>query len=472
MSAALADLGERLPDLLIISEVAREAPQTLEETRHRLSGAALAVVYPSNSQEISDILRWAKAHDLAIIPQGGASSRSAAALPTDARKHVVMRFDRLNRLRGINVANATMVVEAGMTLAEAQHYAAEAGLYLPLSLGSEAWCTIGGCIAHNAGGVNVLRYGNTRDQVLGLEYVLADGRIVNDCHGLRKNNTGYALEPLIIGSEGTLAVVSAATLKLAPAERSSLSVLIHLSDMDEVILALAKARAHFGQSISSFEFMDSLCLRLAADEHPELARPYDLDKPGFHVLLRIAENHENTGLTGAMNAWLNVLPTQQTCLSGERLSEETLWQWRHALVAAEKSQGLVLKHDIAVPIDQLTCFIRRAAMLVARHLPEARPYPFGHVGDGNIHYNILKPVDADDQALAPYQEAISEDIHQLAVELGGTYSAEHGIGLFKTDLLARYTDPAAYSLMQQIKQVFDPENRLNPGKLWGERNER
>lgn len=453
-----------LAETQIVPDVAADAPVLLQETRRRLQGVALAAVYPETTAEVAALLRLSRDLGFAVVPRGGGTSRNAAALPTDA-KQVVLCLERLNRLREVNPVNASMTVEAGMILADAQRHAADAGLFFPLSLGSEDRCTVGGCIAHNAGGLNVLRYGNTRDQLLGLEYVLADGTVVNDLHSLRKNNTGYALNQLLAGSEGTLAVVTAAVFKLAPPEAQSHSVLLHLADMRSVVRALQLARQYFATLISSFEFMADICVQSARQQFPELRLPYCVEG-GYHVLLRVAGCAALPLGADMLRPWLAALGVTHYQCSGEAYREDELWAWRYAIVSAEQSQGVVLKHDIAVPSDRLETFINRAAILVDEYVPGARPYPFGHVGDGNIHYNIFKPVGAADAFLAAYREPLGDALHELAVTLGGTYSAEHGIGLFKRGLLARYSEPAALQLMQQIKGLFDPDNRLNPDKLW------
>lgn len=457
----LNDLSALLPEDALCRHVAQDYPQFLQESRHSVEGQALAVVFPQNREEVQAILRLCSAHHISLTAQGGNTSRVAAALPL-TQDTLLMRFDRLKRIRALNVANASLEVEAGAVLADVQAFAAAHDFFFPVSLGAEHDCTIGGIINHNAGGINVLRYGPTRAHVLGLEAVLADGSLLDLMRPLRKNNAGYDLKQCLIGSEGTLAILTAANLKLSAPERISISAAVALPNMEAVLACLARCHNRLAARISSFEFLSRACVEHTQRVFPDLP-PLFAEVPELTVLLRVADSLDDPA--PLRTALQEALAHERYRMASDEREAAQLWQWRHAIVAAEKEAGLVFKHDIAVPIDALPAFMQRTAAALQKILPDCRPYPFGHVGDGNIHYNLLKPPHYSDAEFAAYQTPIAQAVYQQALDLQGVFGAEHGIGLLRRDAFQQFSDPNKLALMRRLKDSFDPHHLLNPHKI-------
>lgn len=360
-----------------------------------------------------------------------------------------------------------MTVEAGLTLVEAQQAAEAVHRYFPLSLASEGSCTIGGNLATNAGGVHVLAYGMTRDLVMGVEVALTDGRVLSTLGKLRKDNTGYDLTRLFVGSEGTLGVITAATLKLFPRPRSRAIAFLGLHEPAQALALLDFVKAGAGPALQAFELIPRIGVDLVLAHIPGARDPL-ADAHRWYALVELADFASDEAETRAASLFAEALThgyADDACLAQSIEQADALWQLRENLSEAQKREGGSIKHDISVPIRRIPEFIAEAGHRIAERFPDARPVPFGHMGDGNIHYNILQPIGADKTAFVAHGAAINEIVHDLVHAFGGSISAEHGIGRLKRDLLARTADPVALDLMRGVKRLFDPNGVLNPGKL-------
>lgn len=423
-------------------------------------GRALALALPRNVAEVSKILALCNALRIGVVPQGGNTSYCGAATPDESGRELVLSLARLNTIRRVDALNFSMVVEAGCILAEVQRAAAEAGRFFPLSLGAEGSCQIGGNLATNAGGVNVLRYGMARDLVLGLEVVLADGRVLSNIAGLRKDNTGYDLRHLFVGSEGTLGVITAASLKLFSPETALSSAFVAVPDVAHAVRLLERLRAASGDQVSSFELVPQIAVELVTAHIPGARAPLSGRSP-WYVLLEASRIDLEELLGDALEAGLI---TDAAIAQSDR-ERQAFWHVREHIPEAQRKLGASLKHDISLPIDRLPSFIDEAAAALAKELPDGQLVCYGHVGDGNLHFNVSQQPGASPQSLLDKQASVQRLVHDLVAREGGSFSAEHGIGRFKVDELARYAAPAELDLMRAIKRTFDPNGILNPGKV-------
>ena len=432
-------------------------------------GNALAVVRPATCAEVADVVRIAAAGAIGIVPQGGNTGLCGGATPSADRTQIVVSMSRMKKVRALDAENATMTVETGLTLAEAQAVAREAGFLFPLSLASEGTCQIGGNLSTNAGGTAVLRYGNMREQVLGLEVVLASGEIWNGLRGLRKDNTGYDLKQLFIGAEGTLGIVTAAVLKLRPLPRSSATALIAVPDPEAAVRLLRQLREAFGDRLTGFEVMARICLDFVVDHMPGNADAL----PGHHwyVLAQVDDSGVDAGLQEALENALAAAMEAGLIVDATVAQSETqaraLWALRENVSEAQKPEGYSIKHDISLPVSAIPEFLRRAEPALRAALPGTRFVAFGHLGDGNLHYNLSEPAAPGParDAFRSGQAIANRIVHDLTAELGGSISAEHGLGKFKRDEITRYKSKLELDLMRQIKDTLDPQHIMNPGKV-------
>ncbi len=419
-------------------------------------GATPAVISPASTEEVAAVVRACGSAGVALVPQGGNTSLCAGAVPDDSGEQIVLSLSRMNRIRNIDAANFSMEVEAGCILENIQRAAAKADRFFGLSLGAEGSCQIGGNLATNAGGINVVRYGTARAQVLGLEAVLADGSIVSGLRSLRKDTAGYDLKQLFIGSEGTLGIITAATLKLYPSPGEISTALIAIDSSGDAVKLLAILRAELSDTIEAFELVSAFVFGLVTQHIPELTLPFD-DVAPWYVLMDAeidAERLENA-LSRAADAAILV----DAVITKNTAEAQKLWRMRHSIAEAERSFGQALKHDIAVPVSRMEEFLNRGDQLLADVAPGAQLIAFGHVGDGNLHYNVALPQGFGDGAM------VTTAIYDLVAELGGSFSAEHGIGRVKRQYLPVYRSEAELNLMRTLKKALDPSNILNPGKV-------
>ena len=465
MNALLSRLRGMLDDRGIITDRADAEPY-LAERRGRFRGESSIVVRPRDTSEVQAVVRACLSEKTALVPQGGNTGLCGGAVAN--ADQVIVSLERLKQVRDLDAANNTMTVEAGCVLADLQTRARDAHRFFPLSLAAEGSCQIGGNLATNAGGINVLRYGNARDQVLGLEAVMPNGELLSDLHGLRKNNTGYDLKQLLIGSEGTLGIITAATLKLYPHPDQSATALVALRDLRASIAFLEHAQSGSGGTLCSFELMpriglDFACRHVSGCSDP-MAAPHE-----WYVLLALQASGNAIDVEILLSRILETAfeagEITDAAVASSEQQAQSLWKLREGVVEGQRFEGASIKHDISVPVSKVPEFIDRASATVNQRVPGIRPCPFGHVGDGNIHFNLSQPVEMDSQAFLGLWEEINHLVHDQVAELGGSFSAEHGVGISKIGEMHRYKDPTALGIMATIKHALDPDNLFNPGKV-------
>jgi FAD/FMN-containing dehydrogenase len=449
------------------SEDAAEIAPHLVEWRGKYHGRATLLLKPQKTAEVSAVLAICNQTGTAIVPQGGNTGLVGGQIPFAGE--VLLSLARMNRVR--DVQDSAMICEAGVILADAQKAAREAGRYFPLSLAPEGSCTIGGNLSTNAGGVNVLRYGNARELVLGLEVVLADGRVLDMLRTLRKDNTGYDLKQLFIGAEGTLGIITAAALKLFARPEIHETAFVALRDPAAALELLARLEAATGGLISAFELMPRIGLDFVLAHIPGTTDPLAATSP-WYALVEAAGGAAmplRAALEGALAKAAEAGLVSDATLASNETQRAALWRLREAMSEAQKPEGASIKHDVSLPAKAIPEFLARGAALVQTIVPGARPVPFGHIGDGNIHFNISVPKGGNDTAFLARWEEMSRAVHDLVASYGGSISAEHGIGVMKRDELARYKSAAEMDVMHALKQMMDPKNILNPGKVVGAR---
>ncbi len=434
--------------------------------RGRYSGKALAVVLPSDTQQVAALVKLCVAQGVSIVPQGGNTSLCGAGVPLPQGKQVVINLSRMNHIREVDALNYTITVEAGCALAEVRSAAEQQQRLFPLALAVADYCQLGGNLSTNAGGINVLRYGSTRDLVLGLEVVLPDGRIWNGLRSLRKDNTGYDLKHLFIGAEGTLGIITAAVLKLFPRPCCSATACIAIADPATAVHLLAHIRARCGDTLSSFELISRSCLELVFKHIADTAEPFE-QHYAWYLLIRLDDvldsPLENTLRDALRNCAMDIL--EFAVVRGSDAAER-YWKLRKNISAAQKQDGISIKHDVSVPVSRVAEFIRRADVVLNKAFPGIRIVAFGHMGDGNIHYNCAMP-DAEQNKIfvEQHEAAVNQMIYQVVGELHGSISAEHGLGQLKREAIQHYKSPVELDLMRDIKRVLDPAGLMNPGKV-------
>jgi FAD/FMN-containing dehydrogenase len=452
-------------DNLLVS-VADMAPY-LEDWRGRYRGAALCVVRPAAALEVSAVVRTCAQSAVPVVPQGGNTGLCGAATPDSSGLAVVVNLSRMNRIRDLDPANNTMTVEAGCVLASLQEAAAAAGRLFPLSLAAEGSCQIGGNLSTNAGGVQVLRYGNTRELTLGLEVVLPNGDLWNGLRGLRKDNTGYDLKHLFIGAEGTLGIITAAVMKLFPLPQASATAWLAIDSPTAAVRLLGELQAAFGATLTACELVSDISLALVLKHIPGSLPP--LSPNDWYLLIELSGGGEASILHDALESFLGKALENESILdaalaqSGEQAKR--LWALRENIGEAQKLEGLSIKHDVSVPISRIPEFIERADQALARAFPEIRIVTFGHIGDGNLHYNQSKSGAGENSVFLAAQVEVNRIVYQLVHELGGSISAEHGIGQLKRDELLHYKSAVEMAMMRAVKQALDPQGLMNPGKV-------
>ena len=471
MTALLSRLRALVGDAHVLTheDPATDLSGWEQDWRKRAHGRALAVVRPGSTDEVAEVVKACVAARVSIVPQGGNTGLVVGSVPDDTGTQVVLSLRRMNAVRELDAANLTFTVEAGCVLQDLQDTAERAGLLFPLSLAAEGSCTIGGNLATNAGGTQVVRYGNTRDLCLGLEVVTAQGEIWHGLGGLRKDNTGYDLRNLFVGSEGTLGIITAATLKLYPLPAARLTAWTAVPTLDAAVALLGLAHQHLGAGLTGFEVMGQFALSLVDKHFSQLRVPLWRDAP-YCVLL---ENSDSESEAHARARFESLLETamERGVLSDAVVAEslaqaKQLWHMRESIPLAQAEEGLNIKHDISVPVSRIPAFCQETDALLQREIPGVRLVNFGHLGDGNLHYNVQAPEGTDGPLfLKSYEEKVNSLVFDAVKRYHGSISAEHGVGSLKVGKLPHYKDPVALALMRQIKQSLDPLNLLNPGRV-------
>ncbi len=464
------DLAVRLRELLgpegVLTAPADIAPYLVDH-RRLYQGASPAVVAPASVADLQRLLAWCSETATPVVPQGGNTGYCGGATPDESGRQLVLSLRRLNRVRAVDPANFCLTVEAGCLLAQVQAAAAAANRYFPLSLGSEGSCQIGGNLATNAGGTSVLRYGMTRDLTLGLEVVLADGRLLSSLSPLRKDNTGYDLKGLFVGSEGTLGVISAACLKLYPAQRSTATAWVSIADPAAAIQLLGRLREGSGDRASSFELVPHVALELVLAHVPATRSPGTAHAPWYLLIELTSSASEDLQavLEAALGRAIESGLVQDAAVARSEQQRADFWRLRESVPEAQRRAGGSLKHDVSIPVAAMPEFILRGARLVEQLAPEGYLIAYGHVGDGNLHFNLNQRPGADSAAFHAREAPLKRAIHDLVAELSGSFSAEHGIGRLKVGELERYAQPLELELMRGIKRLLDPQGIMNPGKV-------
>ena len=455
-------LGER--NVLIAAD---DVAPYCTDWRGRYSGSALCVALPGNTDEVAAVVRACVAAGVAgvpMVPQGGNTGLCGGATPQGGE--VVVNLRRMNRIRGIDPDNNSITVDAGCTLHAVQEAAKAADRLFPLSLAAEGSATIGGNLATNAGGVQVLRYGNARELTLGIEVVLADGRIWNGLRALRKDNTGYDLKHLFIGAEGTLGLITAATLKLFPLPRAQATAWVAVPDPAAAVSLLGRLRDAAGDNVTAFEIVGRAGLELVLRHIPNARDPLP-GKPAWQVLIELSGARDDLSATleqALQEAAADGL-VDDAALAASEAQTAALWALRENVSEAQKIEGVSIKHDIAVPVSRIAEFIARADLALAAAFPAVRIVCFGHIGDGNLHYNQSKPDAQSNSEFIEQTEAVNRIVHDLVHQLGGSISAEHGLGQLKREEVLRYKSVTEMDMMRAVKQALDPRGLMNPGKL-------
>lgn len=445
----------------------RLAPRLLDH-RQRFQGRTPLLAMPASREQVAGLMRLCTQHRIGVVPQGGNTSYCGGATPAADGEQLLLCMDRLNRIRRLDPAGFHIVAEAGCTLRQVQEAAEAEHRLFPLSLGSEGTCQIGGNLSTNAGGTAVLRYGTMRELVLGIEVVLPDGRVVDQLRSLRKDNTGYDVRQWFIGAEGTLGVITAASLKLFPQPFGHATAWIALPDLPAAVTLLSRLRDALGDSVVGFEIVPRTAVDLAVRHIPGLHDPLPGPWP-WHVLaevsLRSAQDTGTQGFTTALQAWMESGLVRDAVLASSEAQRQSLWRLRENIPAAQSREGASIKHDVSLPTAAIPEFVQSAREAVLGLVPGARLIAYGHLGDGNLHFNFSPPEGGSPAAFDAQAPAVTALVHDLVARYGGSFSAEHGVGQSKVADLRRYEDPVSLDLMRLLKSAIDPLGIMNPGKV-------
>jgi FAD/FMN-containing dehydrogenase len=472
LSGSAPELRGRLRELLgadaFLTDPKDCAP-FLTDHRALYHGRALAVALPRDTAQVSRLLALCNSLRIGVVPHGGNTSYCGGATPDESGQQLVLSLKRMNRIRALDAANYSLIAEAGCVLDDLREAAVAAERFLPLQLGSGGSCQIGGNLSTNAGGTNVVRYGMARDLVLGLEVVLADGQVLDTLSTLRKDNTGYDIRSLFLGAEGTLGIITAAALRLFPRIRSSATALAAVPDVDAAVALLSQLRESSGDCVSSFELLPRIAVELSVRHVEGVRDPLPDGFYPWYVLCELTSSRADLPLTGwltdALEGALHSGTVLNAVVAASEREREALWTLRENIPAAQRRAGAGLKHDIALPVAALPEFVRRASTWLAAEVPEGYLVAYGHVGDGNLHFNLTQAPGVDAAAFLARGDAVRRKVHDLVREFGGSFSAEHGIGRLKVADLERYASAVELELMHRVKRAFDPHGIMNPGKV-------
>ena len=463
LSACVSILGK---DFILTAETDKQP--YLQDWRRRYSGQALAVLLPKTREEVASLVKLCATHSIACVPQGGNTGLVLGSVPDQSGTAVVISLKRMNRVLQIDSANNTITVEAGCLLAEVQQAALAQDRLFPLSLASEGSCTIGGNLSTNAGGTAVLRYGNSRELCLGLEVVTAQGEIWHGLRGLRKDNTGYDLRDLFIGAEGTLGIITAAVLKLFPLPAAQITALTAFDSPEAALQLLSRSQAALGPTLTAFELISDFSLQLVLKHFPQLQAPF-AKTHAYYALLEISDHeseaHAITSLESMLEQAIQAGNIDDAVCASSIAQSKSLWQLRELISEAQAKEGKNVKHDISLPVSSIAQFIATTGPQLKQAFAGCQIVCFGHLGDGNLHYNVSAPAGVNDKVFIAQQAAINLIVHDNVHALHGSISAEHGLGMLKREEIKRYKTGLELTLMRNIKQALDPQNLMNPGKL-------
>lgn len=463
-AAALQTLHCIVGDTGFITDNATIQPY-LVESRNKFKSTCDVLIKPNNAQEVAAVLAICNDHDIAVTPQGGNTGHCGGAV---AKGGVLLNLSRMNKIIELDPLNATITLEAGCILADIQAVCDEAGFLFPLSLAAEGSCQIGGNLSTNAGGIQVLRYGNMRDLSLGLEVALADGRLWNGLRGLRKDNTGYDLKHLFIGAEGTLGIITKATLKLFPKPKEKATALLACASPTHLMEIFATLRDDFGDDLSAFELLPRFGLELVLKHMTAARDPFDRAHE-FYGVIEVSTPRKAANLKKNLETALHGLFEagflQDVVVASSLSQAESFWSLRENMSEAQRREGGSIKHDVSVPLSKIPEFLNETSHMITNIMPNTRICAFGHVGDGNIHFNISQPVEMEKNAFLGHWEEFNEIVHQMAEKFGGSFSAEHGIGLLKKAEMETYRGGVELDMMRSLKTALDPNAIMNPGKI-------
>lgn len=443
---------------------ADELQPHLTEWRDTWTGKTLLLVSPASTEQVSEILRACHAAGTAVVPQGGNTGLCGGAIPDSSGEQVLLSLARMNRIRTLDQSDYSVTVDAGCTLASVQEAADKAGRFFPLSLAAEGSCQIGGNLSTNAGGINVLRYGTARAQALGLEVVLADGTIWDGLRSLRKDTAGYDLKQLFIGAEGTLGIITAACLRLYPPVKNARTAFLAMASPHDAVTIYARLRQDMSDQLQAFELIPKRALRYVERHIPDTRMPMEMDSD-WYVLLEAGNVADATSFEGKLTALMEDGVIEDAVIAKNKAESQHLWRIRHSISEAQKREGASLKHDVSVPVARVGEFIEAAEAAVANSMPGIRPVPFGHVGDGNIHFNLSQPKDMEAGKFLAARESQAKVVYDIVAAFDGSISAEHGVGQAKREQLTTYRSATEITLMRSLKRALDPGNILNPGKV-------
>jgi D-lactate dehydrogenase (cytochrome) len=440
----------------------------LVDHRHLYHGRALTVALPRTVEQISRLLAHCNENRIGVVPHGGNTSYCGGATPDESGQQVVLSLKRLNQIRNVDPLNYSLVAEAGCILADVQRAADDVDRLFPLSLGSEGTCQIGGNLSTNAGGTSVLRYGMMRELVLGLEVVLADGRVLSTLGALRKDNTGYDIKSLFLGAEGTLGVITAATLKLFSKARTAATAFVAVQSVQAAVELLSRLREATGDRVSSFELIPRIGIELTTRHIPGVKDPFK-QRYEWHVLCEATSSRSadrlDDVLTESLAAAFEANLVLDAVVAQSDREREDFWKIRETIPEAQRMDGASLKHDISLPVTSLAPFVAKAGDWIRNNVPDGRLVAYGHVGDGNLHFNLNQVAGTSRDAFLAREAPIRRAVHDMVRDFGGSFSAEHGIGRLKVNELERYASPVELDLMRAVKRAFDPNGILNPGKV-------
>ncbi|MCF6325766.1 MAG: FAD-binding oxidoreductase [Devosiaceae bacterium] len=460
---------QALTDIIGAQNILRDdeamAPYIVE-LRGRFHTPALAIAIPETIEQLQKLVSWANDNRIGLVPQGGNTGMVGGQVPKRGNE-IIVSMAKLNRVRHMDASGGYMCVEAGVTLKNAQKAADDAGLLFPLAIAPQEKAQIGGILSSNAGGLQVLAYGYARQLCLGVEAVMANGSLYQGLSGLKKDNTGYDLSSLLVGAEGTLGIISAATLKLFPKPKGFETAFINLSSPKAALTLYSELLKRLGTSLTTFEMMPDFGMQMQI-RHKMIEKNPAAKNSEWYVLAQMSQlpGQSTNALSTALDSALNDRVIEHFTIAKDERIRRQMWKVREQLSGAQSKEGASIKHDISVPISAVPELIERGIEAAKTILPDIRPCPFGHLGDGNIHFNFSQPVGADPKAYMDGAMKIHEAIYGIVTDLGGSISAEHGIGQLKTELLKHHKDPVAYDMMKKIKLVLDPNNIMNPGKLF------